>query len=99
MTAEAVLEKVVLLPKIKRGVELRRQIGPDFRRLGGGDAVQLRDFLERRLVKGAPRRPAPVAIAPEIALAEILDPDEAFRRVVEENFRRAHTVCREELRD
>ena len=47
MAAEAILEKIMLLPKVKRRVELRWQIGPDLRRVSRGDAVQLRDFFER----------------------------------------------------
>jgi hypothetical protein len=47
MTAKAILEEIMLFPNVKRRVELRWQIGPDFRRVSRGDAVQLRDFFER----------------------------------------------------
>jgi hypothetical protein len=47
MTAEAILEEIMLFPKVKRRIELRWQIGPDFRRVSRGDLVQLRDFFER----------------------------------------------------
>ena len=89
----------MLLPKIKRGVELRRQIAPDFRGVGGGNAVQFRDFLQRRLIVSTSHQPALVAIAPEVALAKVFDPDEAFRRVVKVDLGRAHSMGGEELRD
>ena len=47
--------------------------------------MQPGDFFEpTRNTRAA--RPALLAVAPEVALAEIFDPDKAFRRIVKEIF-------------
>ena len=89
----------MLLPKIKRRVKLRRETAPDFRGVGGGNAVELRDFLEGRLVKDTPHQPTLVPVTPKIAFAEVFDPDEALCRIVEIDLGHADTLRGEEFRD
>ena len=57
------------------------------------------DFIERRLVKRAPHRPAFVAMSEKILLAEVLDPNQTLLRIVKIDLRRANAVRFEKLRD
>src|SRR4029077_13297046 len=61
--------------------------------------MKLQNFVDRRFVERAANGPALDAIAVEIALAQIFDPDEAFRRIVKINFRGPNAVGVEEFRD
>src|SRR6266581_6839209 len=93
IAAETVFEKVILFPNVKLCVELRRQILLDF------DAGRLRqtmergNLIERRFVKRAAHQPALRAIAEKIALAQVLNPDQTFCRVVKINFRHSNSAC------
>src|SRR2546421_13095607 len=91
-TAETILEEIILFPAIKRGIEFRRQTFPDCLRLALRQAMELHDLPERRFVKGAAHDPAFAALTPEIGLAQVFDPDQAFRRIVKINFRRPNFV-------
>ena len=61
--------------------------------------MQFDDLAERRFVEGAAHHPAFVAMTPEIGLAEVLNPDQAFGRIVEINFGRPNFMPGQELRD
>ena len=47
ITAQAVFEEIMLLPKIERGIEFSRQIRLDRFRFSGRKAVQFDDFIQR----------------------------------------------------
>src|SRR5207244_6426034 len=93
IAAATIFEKIILSPKLKRCVELRRQILLDF------DAGRLRQtmergtLIERRFVKRAAHQPALPAIAEKVALAQVLNPDQTFCRVVKINFRHSNSAC------
>src|SRR5437868_7305139 len=62
-------------------------------------AMQLHYLVEGRFVKCAPHDPSLVAIAEQIALAEIFNPNQAFRRIMKINLRRSNFVRLQKLRD
>ena len=59
--------------------------------------MKLCHFIERGFVKGAPNEPGFVAVAEKIVLAQVLDPDQSFRRIVKINLRRANAVLGQKL--
>src|SRR5947208_15501362 len=61
--------------------------------------MELGRFIEGRLIKGAAHQPRLVAVAEEIALAQVLDPDQSLFRIVKVNLWRANVILLEELRD
>ena len=99
IAAETIFEKIILFPNVKLCVELRRQILLDF------DAGRLRqtmergNLIERRFVKRAAHQPALPAIAEKVALAQVLNPDQTFCRVVKVNLWHSNSVCVEKFCD
>ena len=61
--------------------------------------MQLQDFVERRFIQSAPHHPRFVAIAVQVALAHVLNPNEAFRGIVEINLWNADRVLIKKLGD
>src|SRR5438045_2888353 len=61
--------------------------------------MQLQDFIERRFIECAAHQPRLVAIAEEVALTEVFDPDQSFIRIMIINSRRANAVLGEKLGD
>ena len=61
--------------------------------------MQFYDLRQGRFIEGAAEKPAFVAVTPKIRLAEVFDPDQAFRGIVKINLRRANFVFGEKLRD
>ena len=61
--------------------------------------MEFRDFLERGFVKRATHGPALGAITPQVALAQVFDPDQALRRIVKIDLRRADLMPGEKMRD
>ena len=57
------------------------------------------NLIKRRFVKRAAHQPALRAIAEKIPLAQVLNPDQTFCRVVKINFRRSNSVCVEKFCD
>ena len=98
--AQAVLEEIILLPAVERGVEDGLQVA---QRIGVGRAMRLgvedERLVERALVERAARGPRCLALAPQIRLARILHEDEALGFIVEMDARHAHTDAGEEARD
>ena len=61
--------------------------------------VKLHNLVERRFVERAADKPALVSITIKVALTQIFDPDQAFRRVVKINLWHADSLPVEKLRD
>ena len=97
--AEAIFEKVILFPQVKLGVKLGWQMLLHLDAERFGQRVQRRDLIQGRFVKRAAHQPAFTAIAVEIALAEVFQPDQTFVRVVKVNFRHPNSVLGKKIRD
>ena len=97
MYAEAMLDEVVLLPFVERGVEGRLE-----RRLVVGEVcagVQERELREGEFVEPTALGPRCGAECEEVGVAHVLHDHDALGCVVEEDFRHAHADAREEARD
>src|SRR4029450_1952137 len=62
-------------------------------------AMKFDNFIERRFVKRAADEPAVVPITVKVVLTQILDPDEAFRRIAKINFWRPDSMGLQKFRD
>ena len=100
MPAEAVLEKVVLLPAIERCIEDRLE---DRQRIRARRAVRIavenQRLVERPLIERATLRPRVVAAAPEIGFARVLHDDQPLGFIVKIRDRHPHAHAGEEARD
>src|SRR5205823_11625387 len=76
VTAEAVLEEIVLLPAIERRIKRHRKVFLNGEPSLFGKTMQFDDFIEGRLVEGPAYEPAFVAVTPKIVFSEIVDPDQ-----------------------
>ena len=99
IAAETVFEKVILFPTVKLGVEFGGQMLLHFDADRLRQSMKCRDLIERRFVERAADKPTFVAITVEIALAQIFDPDETFRRIMKINPRYANVVRIEKVGD
>ena len=97
--AEAILEKVILFPKVKLRIELGRQMLLHLDANRFGQRVQRRDLIEGRFVERAAHQPAFVAITVEVALAKVFQPDQTFVSVVKVNLRHTNSVLGKKVRD
>lgn len=97
MTCKAVIEKVILFPAIKGGVERQRKgeiPGP-----ADWDLVQKGDLLEDAFVVGQSYGGRFMADGPEILFAEILHPDEPLVGVVVVDFGDLERLAFKEIGD
>src|SRR5689334_6699488 len=97
--AKTVFEKVTLLPKIKCGVELSRQMFPHFDAKRLWQFMKFADFVQGRFVKRATDHPRFISIIKEIVFTEVFQPDQSLVRVVVINPRRPDLMGLQELRD
>src|SRR4051794_11319488 len=89
VSPKTVVEKVVLLPKIKRGVELRGKMTAKADRIRRRNAMQFRDLLEGRMIEWPSRGPRLVAMTPEVVFTQIFNPDQTFVWIMKMNLRGA----------
>src|SRR4029077_19921192 len=97
--AEAILEKVILFPKIKLRIELVRQMLHHLDANRFGKRVQRRDLIEGRFVERAAHQPAFVAITVEVELAKVFQPDQTFVSVMKVNLWHTNSVLGKKVRD
>ncbi len=101
MTDQAILEEVVLFPKIEGFVEGRLEA--EGKQVGRGDlageTVEFKGLLEDGFVEGAADGPGFIPEAPEIAVAEVFHPDAAGLGFMSEHVGDAQAVGFEELGD
>ena len=99
IAADTVFKKIVLFPKIKFGVEFGRQMLMHFHANRFRKLMKLANFVERRFIKRAANEPRFVPITEQIALAEVLQPDQTFLDIVIINSGRMNPVRLQKLRD
>src|SRR5438067_998264 len=62
-------------------------------------AVELRDLVERRFIKGASHQPSFTAVAVNVPFPQIFQPDQSFFGVVMINLRSPNAVFSQKIRD
>src|SRR5262249_3938645 len=98
VTAEAILEKIILFPQVKLRVELGRQMLIHLNANRFGQCVQRRDLIESQFVERAAHQPGFVAITKEVALTKVLQPDQTFVGVVKVNLWDTNSVLGKKVR-